>query len=445
MVTREGFGSVVDNAFASLGFAAEAAKCIFPQEMFLGGSDLSPIEKNLDNIINGLTKWTPKVKANTVIKPPKILVTGKDYEEAVANMNNLFIKNLWSDGLPILPPTKERVKWILTGTDLSTDTLVGGGKILPRGGMTTVEALAVSLAMAGGRPEYLPVLIAVVEAMTNPLSKHHAWTATTGCTAPMVIVNGPVAAQIRLNRGYGCLGPSSEFPAGSSLGRAIRFLLMNLGGAIPGKGTMSIYGGPGRFTGLVFAEDEEGLPADWKPLNAEYGYTRGSNTVTFDVAYLYCEIWEGAAMTEEEAEGNLKSIANYIGATLLMRLPDTPGYLLIGRSAAEQFSKLGWSKEKIKSFLWQNAKISEPISRDLKQLTKMHMDAADSKWPAPIADKPEDIKIVVCGGAQSGHSYWLQSGGHRQAATHAEIKLPSVWEQLIQKAKEDLGPIPVAE
>jgi len=376
---------------------------------------------------------------------PKILATGKNYEEAVINMNNLFIKNLWSDGLPILPPTPERVEWILTGTDLARNTLVGGGKILPRGGMTTVEALAVSLAMAGGRPEYLPVLIAIVEAMTDPLTNHQAWTATTGCTAAMTIVNGPIAAQIRLNRGYGCLGPSSEYPAGASLGRAIRFLLMNLGGAIPGKGTMSIYGGPARYTGLVFAEDEDGLPPGWDPLNVEYGFTPGSNTLTFDAAYFFCEIWEGAAMTEEEAEGNLRSIARFISTTLYMPLSDTPGYLLIGRSTAEQFAKLGWSKEKIKSFLWQNARILEPISRDLRQLVKLQMGKQDIQWPIPIADKPEDIKIVVCGGSQSGHSFWLQSGGHRKAATHAEIKLPADWNQLLQKAEQDLGPMPASE
>jgi hypothetical protein len=445
VVNREGFASVVDNAFASLGFSAEAAKHVFPQEMFLRGSDLSPIEKNLDKIIDGLTKWQPKVKEKTLITPPKIMVTGKDYEEAVTNMNNLFLKNLWSDGLPLLPPTRERVKWILTGTDLSPDTIIGEGKILPRGGITSVESLAVNLAMAGGRPEYLPVLIAAVEAMINPLTRHQAWTATTGCTAPMTVVNGPVAEQVRINRGYGCLGPSSEYPAGGCIGRAIRLLLTNLGGAIPGKGTMSIYGGPGRYSSLLFAEDEDGLPADWEPLNVEQGYKRGSNTLTFDVAYLYGEVWEGVAMTEEELDGNLKSMARFIGSTLHLPSSKTAGYLLIGRSSAQQLSKLGWSKAKVQSFLWEHARIEEPLSQDLKEMMKMGRGIENVQWPVPISQSPENIKIVVCGGLQSGHSYWIQSGGgHPKGAANAEIKLPANWDQLLKKAEEDLGPVPTA-
>ena len=167
VVTRKGFTQVVNNAFAGLGFPAEAPVTYeFPMEMFIPGSDLTPLGTNIDKIIDGLTRWQPKIKSKGVYHPATVTVQGKDYREAVAEMNDLFLRNLWSDGLPLLPATEERVRYMLTGTDLKPDTVIG--KITPRGGIATVQDIAVSLTMAGGRPEYLPILIAAVEAISQP-------------------------------------------------------------------------------------------------------------------------------------------------------------------------------------------------------------------------------------------------------------------------------------
>ena len=431
---------------------------MFPSNTFLPGGDLTPIKENIDRILDGLTKWEPKTKEKGVVKLPKITVEGEDYPEAMAKMNNLFLRNLWSDGLPMLPPTTERVDWILTGTDLSRDTIVGGGNIQPRGGITSVEMIAVCLAMAGGRPEYLPVLIAATEAMTHPQVVLSAWSTTTGPTTPVVIVNGPVAKQIRLNRGYGCLGPSSEFPAGVSIGRAIRFLLMNLGGAIPGRGTMSLYGGPGRYGGLVFAEDEDRLPPDWEPLNVEQGYPRGSNSLTFHVVDQTGQVWLGQSITKEDTMNSLNDWARTMAVTAQFPTwqqwwhpAGAPGYLLICCSTAQGLSELGWSKEKVKVYLWEHARchdsdpigwsgetLKEMIERLVKQggLPKEYV-----QWPLPIAQRPENIKVVVCGGRQGGHSYWLQAD-QRGVSNTAEIKLPANWDLLLRKTEEDLGEIP---
>ena len=138
------------------------------------------------------------------------------------------------------------------------------GKFPPRGGITTVETCAIALAMAGGRPEYLPVLIAAVEAFLDPESNAEQLQAASGSAFPVVIVNGPIAKQIRLNSGFGCLGPDPQRPAGASIGRALRLMQQNVGGALPGIGTMANYGGM-RYTNVVFAEDEESLPQGWLP------------------------------------------------------------------------------------------------------------------------------------------------------------------------------------
>ena len=242
MITRKDFTIIVKQAFGGLGFPADAPTIVeFPMGMFMPGSDLSPINENIDKIVYGLTKWEPKIEARRAYTPPKVMVQGKDYHEAILNMNLVFLRNGWGDGLPLLPATEERVKWLLTGTDLPPDTVVG--TILPRGNIATRESLAVCLAMAGGRPEYLPVLIAAVEAFVDPLFYHERIQTTTNSNYPVVIVNGPIAKQLRLNSGYGCLGPDPNHPAGASIGRALRLLQLDVGGAIPRAGTMALYGG----------------------------------------------------------------------------------------------------------------------------------------------------------------------------------------------------------
>jgi hypothetical protein len=130
-VVRKGFEEVNHNAFAGFGFSSENAQAVFDYDVLLPGVPLTPIREGIDKFIDGLTKWQPKIKKRTVVTPPKLTIEGKDYNEAMAKMNALFLKNMWGDGLPLLPATEERVKSILKGTDLPPDTAVG--RILPTG------------------------------------------------------------------------------------------------------------------------------------------------------------------------------------------------------------------------------------------------------------------------------------------------------------------------
>jgi hypothetical protein len=463
VITRKGFSQVVGNAFAGFGFAPDGPSVYeFPLEMFLPGSDLTPINKNIDKIVYGLTKWEPKFRGKGIFYPGKaIRVEGKDYQGAIDNMNNLYLKNMWGDGLPIIPPTEERVNWLLTGTDLPQDKTIG--KILARGGIATVKSLAIALAMAGGRPEYMPVLIAAVQAMIDPEMTHEHFQATTNSGYPVVIVNGPVTKQIRLNSGYGCLGPDPQHSAGGPIGRAIRFLQMNIGGAIPGIGTMAIYGGASRYTNVVFGEDEDGLPKGWEPLNVSYkGYTRGTNSVSVFCANSSINVGGGgAALTKEEVITVLDRFA------MLMSAPNSsyyssygygrsaPGIVFFARGTAEGLAMFGWTKEKIKHFLWEKTKIPWTVmkERDLGaplkptpvNLDRLGITEKQLVDPFPITSRPENIMIVVAGGAQSGHSYYMGTGQGR-SVTSAKIELPAKakWDALLAQAEKDLGPIPIA-
>jgi len=452
VVTRKGFTQVVGNAFAGMGFSAEGPTVYeFPMEMFVAGSDLTPINENIDKVVYGLTKWEPEIKETGVYPAKKVTVTGTDYQEAFANMNLLFLNNMRGDGLPILPATEEQVDWILTGTDLPRDTIVGEGKILPRGGISSVESLAVALAMAGGRPEYLPVLIAAVEAIIDPACNHQGWQATTSSVFPVVIVNGLVAKDIRLGSGYGCLGPDPVHPAGGSIGRAIRFLQMNLGGAIPGIGTMAIYG-TNRHTNLVFAEDEDGLPEGWEPLSVDQGFPKGSNIVSHFVinSHVNLQGLTGLATIEEIM---LMAVAGIISPNRNRHYAsdELTGVFMLPSGAADMCAEIGWSKLDLQKFVWENAKTPWSIVKmqckpvDLEELITDGLDFGFVEGePWPIAVTPDRIPIVVTGGAQGGHCHWLGKAQGPSSLVSYEIKLPTNWDELLKQAETDLGPLPAA-
>ncbi|MEK7354241.1 MAG: hypothetical protein AABZ77_07030 [Chloroflexota bacterium] len=453
VITREDFSGVVINAFAGLGFGKEAPFVEeFPDEMFRDGSDLTPIERNLDKIIYGLTKWEPRVKTKGKTTPQKVTVTGKDYVEAIDNMNNLFLRNLWSDGLPLIPPTEERVNWILRGTDLSPDTDIA--KILPRGGIASVKALAICLAMAGGRPEYLPVLIAAVEAFTVPEFRHDWMNTTTGAVFPAVIVNGPIAKQIRINAGYGCLGPRPAYPAGGRIGRAIRLVLMCLGGGIAGINTMSIHGN-NRYTNAVIAEDEAGLPPDWKPFSAESrGYAEGTNVVTVLPVNDIDRVMSPAVTTKENMQ---RCVNEYVQKILCVSqltryMGDEGGFVgmaLMPRDMAGGFARLGFSRAGVQKLLWEKsitpwATIESVINPTQRQMImKGNPSVFVEGKPWPITARPENIMVVVNGGAQSDHAAYLRQGGASgYRVISKEVKLPAKvkLDKLLKEAELALGP-----
>ncbi len=452
IVTRQGFKDVVAGAIAGFGFAPEGPTVYeFPVEMFLQSSNLTPINENIDKIVYGLTKWQPKINAKGVYPAKKVTVAGKDTQDAVANMNLLFLKNNWSDALPLLPATDERVNWLLTGTDLPRDTVVGAGKILPRGGIATVESLAVSLAMAGGRPEYMPVLIAAVDAIIDPACTHQGWNATTSGTFPVIIVNGPVAQDIRLNSGYGLLGPSSAYPANGPIGRALRLILQDMGGAVPGMGTMSIFGAT-RHTNMVFAEDEAGLPKGWDSLAVEQGFPAGTNLVSHFVINTHMNTMSGGGA---ELMLELRKIAATMASPHTNisygNADATPGVLLIGRGIAANCAvDLGWSKLKTKEFFHTEARTAlYTIERwNTADQIKAMVDNPKSGIKAgeawPIAVTPAKIRIVVAGGVQSGHAYWLCRAQGPSDLVSKKIALPAKakWDALLKQAEADLGPIP---
>ncbi len=441
---------VLYNGAAGLGFDRELSMVDFPIDQFLVGSDISPVEARAADFSAGLTDWQPTTTDTGVRNPDKIRIEANGYEAASDQMNQLFLRNTWGDGLPVNPPTGERVEWILKGTELPRDHIIG--KIMPKGGIATVETIAVSLAMAGGRPEYLPVLIAAVDAFLDPALEHDKLQATSGSTFPVIIVNGPIAKEIRLNSGFGLLGPDPQHPAGASIGRALRLLQQNVGGALAGVGTMAIFGGM-RYTNAVFAEDEDGLPEDWRTVSEDRGgISRGVNSVTVYVGTGASNIVRRGVGKEEpmeEAEQGLRRVASYLGSSCVHYAQGwargTPGALLIPRPVAMQLNNLGWTtKQSIKEFLWEHSKVPQSVVQEtgLKQWIEAAAEpetiasANEAMWP--ITRTSEQIIVIVAGGAHPTHNFWMQAMS--PAVICREIGTPANWDSLVADAELELGP-----
>ncbi|MBT5809133.1 MAG: hypothetical protein HOI19_02105 [Rhodospirillaceae bacterium] len=449
MLTREDFVGVTRNAMAGLGFDQDVSMVVFPIDPFLVDSDISPIGEALQDFVDGLTSWRPAANEIGVKAPPRVPIEANGYEAAVDKMNRLFLTNTWGDGLPLNPPSSERVDWILSGTDMERDDVVG--KFMPRGGVATVETIAVSLAMAGGRPEYLPVLIAAVDGFLDPGLEHDKVQATSGSTFPVIIVNGPIAEEIRLNSGFGLLGPDPQHPAGASIGRALRLLQQNVGGALPGVGTMAIFGAM-RYTNAVFAEDEAGLPGDWKSVaQTQFGFDAGENAVTVLVGTGASNIVRrgvGKETAEDEAEQGLRRVASYLASAnphyTWGHAEGSPGVLLMPRVVARQLNALGWDKARIKKFLWEHSKISgkDVVESGLKQWIEAaaHPDtvASSGEDPWAICRNPDQIILAVAGGEHPTHNFWMQAAAAKVAGR--KIGTPAKWDTLIATADDELGP-----
>jgi len=188
----------------------------------------------------------------------------------------------WTDGLPIVPPTDEDLREFLRFTDRAPREVVA--VLPPRQGEATVERIAINAIMAGCRPEYLPVVITAVEALADPAFNLDSIQATTHPVAPLIIVNGPIAKEVGINAGYNAFGQG--FRANLTIGRAIRLLLMNVGGGLPGTGDRATQGSPAKIAYCV-AENEDANP--WEPLHVEHGYSPETSTGVCAVAsFLSC-------------------------------------------------------------------------------------------------------------------------------------------------------------
>jgi hypothetical protein len=328
-------------------------------------------------------------------------------------INRIYRERRWGDGLPVVPPTLQRVERMLAQTRRARSEVVA--RIAPGYGAATVELIAINAVLAGCDPEYLPLLIAATEAVAEPRFNLQGIQATTNPVAAWIIVNGPVAQRLGINAAHNCLGQGTW--ANATVGRALRLILQNIGGALPGEMDRATQGQPGKFT-FCCAENETDSP--WEPLHVERGFAADCSTVTVVGA-------EGTMNMNTHAK-DADELLRVIAET--MTHPPSNEYchsgepwLVLGPEHAAILSGGGYSKAGVKRRLWELSKM--PAGRmsvkDLLRVKESRTEELGEILPdtlLPISLRAEDIQIVVAGGPGT-HSIYVPSFANTYAVTRS--------------------------
>ena len=331
-------------------------------------------------------------------------------------LHALFERNLWTDHLPIVLPTQARVAAMLAGTRRQPDEVVGRMQPTPNRGLWeyTVEKVAVNAVMAGAKPAYFPVILAL--AATGITARG----STSSSAAVMTVVNGPIRHQIGMNAGIGAMGPYSH--ANATIGRAYSLLSQNLqGGSVPNETFMGSLGSNYTYNGITFAENEERSP--WEPLHVQKGFDREASTVT---------IFHGCRSTTFGLGLRHDHWREHVKDMLLGTDAITAPVLLLDPITARQFIDRGGFDTKAKLIRWLHETAEMPAGRywDL-QLVQNYVHTRATFGESPKArylnvaqDTPvrmfeeKDINVVVVGGEANG--YWQMMGAHHKATVSVD-------------------------
>ena len=311
-------------------------------------------------------------------------VQGASITELTLNAYEYAYEQGWTDGLPIIPPSEELVQRFVAASRREAKETIA--VLPPRKGVTTVEVIAVNAVMSGCLPEYMPIIIAAVEALSDATFPLELIQVTTNPMTPLLLLNGPIRNQLDINYGAGCLGPG--WRANATIGRAIRLILINGGGALPGIYSKSSFGSPLRFA-YVLGENEEENP--WTSFHTDQGFEPDDNTVTVFRATNYVNISGGEGVGPDEI---LRHIAT---AMPPMYLGGEGAMLLLGVNHAQSLFEAGLSKQEIKQKLWEYSVVAEDhFAADFVATER----EAGRTGPGVVRRTrlPEQMYVVVAGG-----------------------------------------------
>lgn len=290
----------------------------------------------------------------------------------------------WTDGLPIIPPTEERIYEMLSSVKMEPTTVIGS--ISERGRVFTAELVAINAVMAGCLPGYFPVVMAAAQAISEPEFGLHGPSASTHGAAIMVAVNGPIAQQIGMNDGSNAFGPGNR--ANATIGRAIRLLLINAGGSP--EFDRSTLGTPAKYS-FCFAEKE----TDWNPLHVQRGYKKEESTVTVFACEGPNQIQNHAAL---KGESILKTMADRMSPLGSFNIAsETEMAVVLCPEHYHHLVKEGWTKESIQQFLFEHA--VKTLS-DMKKggIIEDPVSPGDDKIIKHAVPTPGQILLMVAGG-----------------------------------------------
>jgi hypothetical protein len=322
----------------------------------------------------------------------------------------------WTDGLPVVPPTQRRVLRMLGGTTRDPKEVIGlcPPNLVP----LTVEKVAINAVMAGCKPEYLPVVLAAVEAVLDPAFAMHGVLATTMFVGPVLVVNGPIRRQISMNARGNALGQGNR--ANATIGRAVQLIIRNVGGGRPQEVDRATLGNPGKYT-YCFAEDEEG--SSWEPLSSDFGLARGVSSVTVFAGFGLQGVVDQKSRTPESLA---RSMAESLKAIHNVKLaPACDAMLVVCPEHERTFRQAGWSKQRLLDELMQLCEIpGDSLVRGVKGI--------DEGYPESVAGstrnkfRPGGLLIVRAGGGAGMFSGiiggWSSGGAAGSLPVNREVK-----------------------
>ena len=322
----------------------------------------------------------------------------------------------WSDGLPLVAPTEERVLRMLQGAARDPAEIVGLAP--PDLAPATVEKIAINAVMAGCKPEYLPVVLAAVEAVLDEAFAMHGVLATTMYVGPVLVVNGKVRRTIGMNAAGNALGQGNR--ANATIGRAAQLVIRNVGGGRPREVDRATLGNPGKYT-YCFAEDEEG--SSWEPLSVERGLAPGISAVTAFAGYGLQGVVDQKSRTPESLS---RSFAECLKSIFNVKLaPACDAILVVCPEHERTFREAGWSKQRLYDELYRLCEIQgEDLIAGARGIAE--------GGPATLAGKtvnkfrPGGLMVVRAGGGAGMFSGiiggWAASGGRGSSPVTKEVR-----------------------
>ena len=310
-----------------------------------------------------------------------------EVDDAPEAVLEAFVTREWCDGLPIVPPTADRVRAMLGDAEPERPL----GAMPPLWRTATLETVAVNAVMAGCRPEYFPVIVAAVDAMLDPDFNLYGVQATTHPVAPLAIVNGAYGRRIGLHSGSGCFGPG--FRANATIGRALRLILMNVGGAWPGRHDMATQGSPAKFSYCI-AENEEASP--WGPL-------KDGDAVTVYGGEGPHNVNDHASTTAGGILSTVSHTAATLGSNVGWYFSQSQLLVVLGPEHARTIAGDGLTRADVQRFVYEHARL--PLATlKLGGMWGMHdwpawmMALRDDEVRPPQVPSPDDVLVVVAGG-----------------------------------------------
>ena len=366
------------------------------------------------------------------------------FKGSLGEVNEFFRQRRWTDGLPIIPPTLEAVEEMLMFTDRSPDEVVG--VLAPERREATVWNIAVNGVMAGCRPEYMPVLLAVAETIADPrFGFFHA--GATQASLPVIILNGPIRKELNFNFGQGVMRPERQ--ANITVSRFLRLQMVNIAGFLVGSTDMSTFG---RNYLPVLAENEEESP--WSPLSVDRGFKPGSNVVTMILMHAMSDHMVISGTAQAVLNSLAIEVARELRSTIYPLTSFGPeGSPVVGLSplVASILAEAGYSKQDVKQYFFEHARVpaylfDENLERDYPGLTAcsavekgllpgLFCESEDPQRMLPLVHAPEEFMIVVAGHSLRNRAFIMPQAGCEGLATSKEIILPENWNELLKKSK----------